>query len=399
MIIEGIQRFENDGESGVEANVRFEGGVSFSDRVFVSVAGTGCAVADPNAFLLAAFVPAWLAGEKRILVEGSLCPMLVANLKIASATLAGWYGDFPPAPLIEAGRCYRTPVERAALFLSCGVDSLASLRHLTTTLPPGHPRRPTAAILIDYQNIPTVSRAETEVRFACRLERCGNVCDEAGVRLVAVRTNLRKLNATPGMWGNRWHGGLLAAIGHFLGSDFCVFHVAASDNSDHLEPWGSHPLLDPFYSSHHVQISHHGIELSRLEKVGLLSGWPAALDAVSVCTSPTSRGSNCGSCEKCVRTRLHMLIHGCLARSRAFAGEDVMREEIERLDINPAVMHSGWFEALPGLRQMGRHDLLEIVERRLNQTRDRQIPGKFIPDAFRHAVLAMFGHRHLNRSP
>ena len=48
---------------------------------------------DPNAFLLAAILPAMLHDERRILIEGSVCPCLRDGLLPAMQQLREWYGE------------------------------------------------------------------------------------------------------------------------------------------------------------------------------------------------------------------------------------------------------------------------------------------------------------------
>lgn len=372
MIISGVRFAETDRGGVVETRIRLERRGAVDEHFFVQVEGEGRIAADPNGMLLAAFVPAWLAGERRIVVEGTVCPLLVANLRMAAAVLAGWYRDFPALPEIDADRAYRAPASGAAMFLSGGVDSLATMRNLTTVLPPGHPERPIAAVLIDYQDVRNVAREETEARFASRRHACGAVCADAGLRLVAIRTNLRRLNGSMGVWMTRYHGSFLAAIAHFLGGDFCTMYVAASRDALHLGPWGSHPLLDPLFSSRHVRIAHHGVEFSRIRKVGLLRDWPAALDAVNVCVSPSSRGRNCGRCEKCTRTKLHMLAEGCLANAGAFAERDVSPADLAGVRIKNDVACENWMDAVPGLQAVGRPDLVAAIEREIQAYQRRR---------------------------
>ena len=81
-----------------------------------------------------------------------------------------------------------------------------------------------------------------------------------------------------------------------------------------------------------------------------------------VCTSNTSQGRNCGSCEKCVRTRVHLLVAGVLADAGAFAGVDVSESEIRSVRFKRDYACMCFKEALPGLRQLGRHDLTAAVE-------------------------------------
>ena len=112
-----------------------------------------------------------------------------------------------------------------------------------------------------------------------------------------------------------------------------------------------------------MRISHEGIELSRLQKVETLRDWPHALDRLYVCSSDASNGSNCGSCEKCVRTRVHLLVAGVLADAGAFAGADVGEAEIRAVQLRSEYARICFEESLPGLRRLGRDDLVLAVER------------------------------------
>jgi len=59
-------------------------------------------------------------------------------------------------------------------------------------------------------------------------------------------------------------------------------HVSSSVAGHHFAErtrlWGPHPLLDPYYSSGHVQIVHDGIVNSRFEKTVFVTDWPVAVD-------------------------------------------------------------------------------------------------------------------------
>ena len=70
-------------------------------------------------------------------------------------------------------------------------------------------------------------------------------------------------------------------------------YIALSYDAAHLHPWGSHPLLDTYYSSAHFQIEHHGLEMSSFEKTALVADWPIALKNVRVCQKNScSRGQD-----------------------------------------------------------------------------------------------------------
>ena len=383
MLIDRIQSHDIDGCSTAECRVALEAGERRSLRIFASTQPPQVLEADPNAFLVGTFLPAWAAGETRIRIEGTICPLLAANLTIAASTMRSWFKDFGPPPTIECDHGYRIPGTRSALFFSGGVDSLAMIGGLTARRPPGHPDRPSAAIVADYQDVGGIGRGETDARFARSLAAGRDICASVGLDVIAIRSNLCTLMPDMRFWMYRYHGAFLASMAHFLGRDFRLCYIASSYPATHLQPWGSHPQLDPFYSSQHVRISHDGIELSRLQKIEALRDWPEALDGMYVCTSNTSNGANCGKCEKCVRTRVHLLVAGVLGEADAFPGADVGAGEIRAVRLRSDYARICFEEALPGLRQLGRHDLAAAIDDVVAAYRRSQAGGVKLPRVLR----------------
>lgn len=374
MVIDDIRSAATGAGRAVECRIAFEGGGRAAHDIFVRTDAPHTLSEDPGGFLLGAFLPAWIAGERRVRVAGAVCPRLAANLTIAASLVRGWFTDLPPAPRIECDYEYRIAANKAALFLSGGVDSLAMVRSLVDLHPPGHPDRPTAAIVADYQHVGGLDRAETDARFARSFAASRGICADVGLDVVPLRSNLCRLNESMRFWMYQYHGAFLASLAHFVGHEFRAAHIASSYPATHLVPWGSHPALDPLYSSQHVRLSHDGVELSRLQKVRQLRDWPAALDCMYVCTSDTSGGRNCGRCEKCVRTKLHLLVAGALTRAGAFKDDDVTADEVRNIRIKTEYARICYEEALPGLRQIGRTDLEEAVAKAIRDYAAAQAP-------------------------
>jgi hypothetical protein len=65
---------------------------------------------------------------------------------------------------------------------------------------------------------------------------------------------------------------------------------------------GSHPLTDPLWSTEGTEIVHEGAEVGRADKVAKIAENPAALACLMVCANSVT--SNCGRCEKCLRTMI-----------------------------------------------------------------------------------------------
>jgi hypothetical protein len=164
---------------------------------------------------------------------------------------------------------------------------------------------------------------------------------------------------------NIYHGAFLAGLAHCLGGRFRKVKISATFDAANLEPWGSHPLLDPFYSSAHMAIDHHGLEMSRLTKTAIVAEWPVGLDHVNVCVSPEAVGENCGRCEKCLRTMLALTALGKLNATAAFPRRDLRAEDLTNLEIGNAYQASCYRDLLLPLRDRGRSDLAAVLERKL----------------------------------
>jgi hypothetical protein len=151
------------------------------------------------------------------------------------------------------------------------------------------------------------------------------IASSFGKRIIEVETNLRSLLHTyfryRRMWGPITHGVMFASVGHVLSPFFKHIYIAASHTYRDLYPWGSHPLLDPLWSTETLEFIHDGCEATRIDKAMLLSKFDIALKSLQVCFSPRPQGVyNCGVCEKCLRTMINLKAVGALDRCTAFDG-------------------------------------------------------------------------------
>jgi hypothetical protein len=167
-----------------------------------------------------------------------------------------------------------------------------------------------------------------------------------GKKLVIVETNVRELSDPLVGWGMS-HGAVLGAVGLALSGRLSRVYIASANSYDQLHPWGSHPLLDPLWSSAAVAFLHDGNEARRADKVVALTGYEPALESLRVCWGPKGEEYNCGACEKCLRTMLALHVAGALQRCKSF-----------RQPLNP--------KAVGGIRlkKVGTlHHAMEILER------------------------------------
>ena len=158
-------------------------------------------------------------------------------------------------------------------------------------------------------------------------------------------------------------GAALATIGHLLAPAFERLYIASSFHYRDLFPWGSHPLLDPLWSSDMLEFIHHGCEARRIEKVEFIAGFDAALNNLRVChLKGSNEGAyNCSRCSKCVRTMLSLEVAGKLSQCPCF------HQPLDALSVTALATKDRYrsflAENLEAMRRRGiRPDLQRVLE-------------------------------------
>jgi len=336
--------------------------------------------ADPNAFLIGCVLPAWRTGERRVKIDGSLCPLLFQNIRIALKTLKCWYPkQFGPMPTIEPLRGFKVhhPFQTHAVsLLSCGIDSLSILRRNKLQLPPDHPASIKAGILIAHDNYPKPSAEELYRHIGGRLSAASEVAADVDVDPIPVRTNIWWLVNDGYFFDEKWFGAVLSSVASFFSKRFNKAYIASGRDAAHLKPWGSHPLLEPHYSSAHFQVEHHGLDMSKLEKIAIVADWPIGLQNIRLCQNDDRGEANCGTCEKCIRTMTALLALGKLKNCRSFPEDDVSPELLNTVQ-EYDMIHNDWTalcfrELIPALKECGRSDLVVVIQQFLHAYDQKQ---------------------------
>jgi hypothetical protein len=269
-----------------------------------------------DGFAVAAAVVAQHHGERRLVVEGTLCPRLAQGLSAATRLLAKWFGG-SEGIAIEASRGFapRLPADRprSAIFFSGGIDSLFTVARNRDRYRPDHPAFFRDAIVVDGYGLHPAGGSPRARDHWGRTQRATSAAARfGGLDPLFVRVNFRDLDEDFGFFGTKYHAGMLAAVAHLLSRRVTSATISAGLDVTMLRPWGSHPMLDVLYSGSGLSILHDGVETSRQEKVDRLAAWPEVLSSVMVCHEGPLASStlNCGRCEKCVRTRAALLVAG-----------------------------------------------------------------------------------------
>lgn len=358
----------------VKAMVRWEDCDQPDKEVFIAAEARYAEDLEPNphAFLTGAFVPALHFGERRIAMDAAVCPRLTQGLSTAMGLMQHWSaGRMKPLRLEldhRATVAHADAPRRTGLFLSGGIDSLATLRLNHLRYPAGHPHRIQDALLMHGFDIGGVlARGAKYHVFERARQHMQPVAADAGLELIPVYTNIRHLCDARELWLNYFFGAVLAAAAHAFAPRLHLADIAASYDIANLVPCGSHPLLDPWYGSVDVAIQHCDVELTRLDKLRIIAEWPAAFHNFRVCLANVPDRLNCGRCEKCVRTMCGLLAIGALKRTRAFIEDDVDPAWFDAFKITIRHREPFYRELLEPLRVQGRDDLAALIEAKLNE--------------------------------
>ncbi len=298
---------ELDGRVERSARVRWAGG---EERLSVSVpAGLEAPEHDATAFLAACLLPAMLRGEE-LEIDGAVSPRLLAASTKLRAIYATWLPGLGGGAVTASGEL--DPVlrgERIGCFISRGVDSSYSATR---------ERDPELTDVVFVDGIEPMRNAEgrrEEVR------RVAAVAELMSLPLVVVETNIKRLIDPLITDGSDMMAAMLAFAAHSLAGRFGTLVIPASGSFMALSPAGTHPLLDPLYSSESVAIEHDDIELTRYAKVQwLVDNRPDLLPHIKVCYSE-DRPDNCGRCLKCLLTMAALQGAGGLHLADGFPDE------------------------------------------------------------------------------
>jgi hypothetical protein len=262
-------------------------------------------------FLAALLVPAMMSGE-RLVIPAPVSPRLLRSLADIQEIYCSFDSrmhriDVETTPrLLTEGA---TAPAASGLFLSLGVDSFYSLLKNQRDHPDD---AETVRYLIMIHGF-DVSHDDWDERFSPRMLASGmRVAKETGKTLLPVTTNLRPITRRLSRW-NLSHGSALASVALALGGLFGQVLIAAGTTYDQLYPWGSHPVLDPRWSTERLLVVHDGCELGRIDKVRFLAASPLVRETLKVCPS-----YNCGRCVKCLPTIIDLYQAGVLDQCSTF---------------------------------------------------------------------------------
>ncbi|MCB0967818.1 MAG: hypothetical protein KDB37_13360 [Ilumatobacter sp.] len=268
----------------------------------------------PDVALAAGWLPAMRRGVP-LHVDGEVSPRLASGASRIAEILLTWDRDlhdpgwYRSVPLVATPRTAPTPSSvrsgrgRVACFFTGGVDSFHSVVQLRNEID--------ALVFVHGFDLLDDWNDQLNRRISERLHEAASML---GLPLIEVESNLAAFGRASNVGWNDYHGAAMAGVAHLLSPGFSRFVIPASTTYAQLYPLGSHPMVDPLWSSEELEIVHHGADSTRTEKLRAVADDPASRRHLRVCFENRDGAYNCGRCEKCVRTAVGVRIAGVEGR-------------------------------------------------------------------------------------
>jgi hypothetical protein len=299
-------------------------------------------------------------------------PRLLAGVDVAQQILRSWYPELSRVEVEARPRSDSSaaPAVGCATFFSGGVDSFYTvLGSLDGTI-----REPRLTHLLYVRGFGLALEQGRDLDLTQQaLEDVARALD---LELVPVSTNLT--SRFPTKWDAHYHGAAMASVALALSKGIGRVLVSASFYYPDLVPWGSHPMLDPLWSTERLELRHVGCEVRRSEKVRKIGRSPLALGSLNVCLARENRGGpdNCGRCAKCVRTMVALQLLGLLDLTPRFPSRLPARFTDVLAGDKPECRE----DLLCLAREVGHSRLSSVLERLQRRKRRRQAVRALIED-------------------
>ncbi|MFT3878956.1 MAG: hypothetical protein QM703_04765 [Gemmatales bacterium] len=147
------------------------------------------------------------------------------------------------------------------------------------------------------------------------LEQMRRAAQDLGAGLLEVKTNIRDFSDRYVHW-RFFIGAALGGTASLLSNLLDAVYIGSSHNYGDMFCWGTHPILDPLWTTEAVEVINDGCEAIRLDKIKLVAQSDEALKSLRVCFNNRDDRYNCSRCEKCLRTMVGLHIHGALERCK-----------------------------------------------------------------------------------
>jgi hypothetical protein len=259
--------------------------------------------------LAMSLMPAMMRGEN-LHVHGRVSERLLSNLpQLQDILIAFGPGLAHTLTRVEVSATDVTSTPAAsgkvASFFSGGLDSFTTLMQ--------HRDEIDALIFVHGFDI-DVRNLELRGKISRRMNA---IAAELGLPLIEIETDLRAF-ANRSMHWELYFGPALACIALSLQAEFSKVFISSAYGIQSLLPSGSHPLIDPLWSTERLDVVHAGLEMNRVEKAMYAADFDIVRRNLRVCYANTRGEYNCGSCRKCILMQTTLAAIGVLEKFPVF---------------------------------------------------------------------------------
>ncbi len=317
----------DDGRSELSARVNVEKPRPESYRIWFR-GPQGCFGDAPlgDVYFAAFWIPAMFLQEEFELDGEVSKELLNAAYEKLEPILLRWFPDTLVAAPVRGMRVVDGPTPPSAghgCMYSAGLDSSYSVARNFDSL--------THLIFVHGFDIPWDQTAAAEKV----LENLREGAVALKKELIVLQTNLvepiRDLtmrshalgHGRPDFSSGIYFGTMLVTFGLCLRGLLGQLIIPSSWSYEYTVPRGSHPLIEPNWSTPTINVRLDGCEADRVEKATyLVEHRPEMLSQIRVCFEPNEGGRpNCGKCLKCLKTMMEIRMGG--ASEAAYSNFDV----------------------------------------------------------------------------
>jgi hypothetical protein len=193
------------------------------------------------------------------------------------------------------------------------------------------------------------------------------IADELDLELVTMEVNVQDTHLKDADWAALAHGSVLAACALALEGRWTSVLVPASYDYDNAVPWGSHPEVDPLFSTTTLALRHDGATYHKADKIERVAPHPLVQSSVRVCQR-RPEGLNCGKCAKCLYTALALEVLVGLDRCEAFEADAVDLEDIRKTRIDKAWYVRCYTHIREHAEARGRQDVVAAIDHMMRRS-------------------------------
>lgn len=347
-----------------------------------------------NVFLSALLVPSLFFAED-LIIEAPVSKALMHNANRIKKIMSSWketeeWKRVSGKVTIRSQGFLKRQDEGTgvAAFFSGGVDSFFTL--VTNGQTSGNTER--ISHVINIQRI-SPNKAITHRLHDIEL-LTEKVAKEFSVEPIIVYTNIRDL-LDPVIFWTMAHGGVLGSSALLLGGLIKKSIINSSDAYRWGVPYGTHPAVDPLWSTETTHSLQFGDQFTRKQKIQAIAHNPLVQKHLQVCWQAKNH-YNCSRCSKCLLAMLQLETVGVRSEFTCF-DQDISCDVLESV-VEPPQRIFNWREVVQTLPDTPENKIIKekitsMIERSEQHTTANRRHGS------RSALFKYFLSRLSHRSP